>query len=146
MVPDPEEPWQLIWKGRDNYFNHGFYRTGHVYDGHAIGSPLFVPVTGSDGLPAGFDNNRIIMHHGGVGGFLGPQVGWKGMVTRTRSLGTYGAPFPEPVVQWSGYVSLEWQLRSWPLAFRLELAGDKGERVGGGLAIIWQGPRRKAKG
>ena len=49
------------FRGNENYYNHGLYRTGWAYHSRSIGNPLFT--VNDENL--GFLNNRIVGHHVG---------------------------------------------------------------------------------
>ncbi|REL37536.1 hypothetical protein DYD21_07020 [Rhodohalobacter sp. SW132] len=51
------------FRGNENYYNHGLYRTGWVYNSRTIGNALFVPSSDPD---IGVFNNRIVAHHLGI--------------------------------------------------------------------------------
>ncbi len=50
------------YRGNEDYYNHGLYRTGWAYNFRTIGNPLFI--LNEDNL--GIVNNRIVGHHIGV--------------------------------------------------------------------------------
>jgi hypothetical protein len=47
------------YRGNENYYNHGIYRSGWVYNTRTIGNPLFTPSEDNRGVM----NNRIVAHH-----------------------------------------------------------------------------------
>ncbi len=50
------------YRGNENYYNHGIYRSGWVYNYRTIGNPLFIPSEKNMGVL----NNRIVAHHIGL--------------------------------------------------------------------------------
>ncbi len=140
-------PGVLTGRGRDNYFalgigmSDGFYSSGHVYHDKMMGTPLFIPVIGEDGIPKGFDNTRIEMHHIGIGGTIIGRLGWKSLMTWSQSRGTYEKPFEEIISQFSCLYDLNYRFRKLPLRINLGMAADYGERFenryGGTIGINW---------
>jgi len=61
-VPEPEG-LRDSFRGNENYYNHGTYRAGWVYNGNTIGIPLFLP---SSDPNIGVFNNRVVAHHIGA--------------------------------------------------------------------------------
>ncbi len=135
-------------RGRDNYFALGvgvsdwFYSSGHVFHNKMMGTPLFIPVIGEDGLSKGFDNTRIQMHHFGIGGTLVERLTWRSMLTWSRSYGTYEKSYPEPLSEFSCLGECRYQFIDLPLSLNLGVAGDAGERfqkkVGGYVGMSWK--------
>jgi len=79
----------LHGRGLDNYFNHGVYRSGTTYEQMAMVSPLFAPVTLSDGIAMGFENTRFSGFHVGASGFISETLRWKTMLTYSNNFGQY---------------------------------------------------------
>ena len=71
-----------LYRGNQNYYNHGLYRTGWVYNFRTIGNPLFKPVDSNLGII----NNRIIAHHVGFEA-LSRGVTLTGKATYSRNFG-----------------------------------------------------------
>lgn len=139
-------PGVFTGRGLDNYFalgagGGGFYSSGHVFYNKMMGTPLFIPVIGDDGISGGFDNTRIEMHHLGIGGALVERLTWRSLVTWSRSLGKYGKSYPEPLDQVSCLGELHYRLLRLPLDLNLGVAGDIGKRfqkrVGGYTGMSW---------
>jgi hypothetical protein len=134
-------------RGRDNYFALGIdssdrlYSSGHVFYNNMMGTPLFIPVIGADGLSKGFDNTRIEMHHLGISGAITDQLTWKTLLTWSRSHGTYDKDYPVPLTQFSYLAECRYQLSRLPLRFNIGVAGDRGNRfenrVGGYTGMSW---------
>lgn len=141
-------PGVVTGRGRDNYFALGigrsdwFYSSGHVFYNKMMGTPLFIPVIGEDGISKGFDNTRIEMHHLGIGGTIVERLTWRSLLTWSRSHGTYEESYPEPLDQFSWLGECRYGLKRIPLGFNLGVACDAGERfqkrVGGNIGISWK--------
>jgi len=138
-------PGVFTGRGLDNYFALGsgasFYSSGHVFHNRMMGTPIFIPVIGADGISKGFDNTRIEMHHLGLGGTIINRLTWKSLLTWSGSHGKYGKSYPEPLDQFSSLVELHYRFIRLPLSLNLGVAGDTGERlqkrVGGYAGISW---------
>lgn len=75
--------------GWDNYYNNGVYRSGWTYRMQSLGSPLLNPHRGPlDSERYRIINNRVVGHHVGMDGFIGP-VHYRTFLTYTRNYGTY---------------------------------------------------------
>lgn len=70
------------FRGNENYYNHGLYRTGWAYNMRNIANPLFI--VSEENL--GIINNRIIAHHIGVSTTLYGAV-FTGKATFSRNYG-----------------------------------------------------------
>jgi len=118
-------------RGYDSYFNNGYYSSGYVFHNRTIGTPLLMPALNEEGVSVGFRNNRVMMHHLGLGGQVW-GVQWKGLCTWSRNFGSRGYEFPEPREQCSlllqgGY---GWSLRAGSvLQLSLGVAGDFGDML-----------------
>ena len=71
-----------IYRGNQNYYNHGLYRTGWTYHQRTIGNPLFK--VSDENL--GILNNRIVAHHIGLESALG-RMKIHGKATFSRNYG-----------------------------------------------------------
>jgi len=146
LVPSGE-PGVLTGRGRDNYFALGpggfakFYSSGHVYYNKMMGTPLFTPVIGANGISTGFDNTRIEMHHLGIGGTIIDRLTWRTLMTLSRSSGTFEKPYPEKLNQFSYLYELNYQFKTVPLRINCGMAADYGERfqnrLGGTAGMSW---------
>jgi len=128
-----------VMRGRDNYFNHGVYRSGHTYMNYAMGSPLFSPLMFSDGIVTSIENNRLLMHHIGLNGYVFKHFGWKGMMTFTKNRGTYGNVYDTERKQLSALLTLNYVNESFPVDISLSVSGDMGKHYpgrAGGLVKI----------
>lgn len=70
------------YRGNEDYYNHGLYRTGWAYNFRTIGNPLFI--LNEDNL--GIVNNRIVGHHFGFISTMG-SVQLTGKATYSRNYG-----------------------------------------------------------
>jgi hypothetical protein len=84
--PNPDDP-RGGPGGRDDYYNHSIYESGWMLYGRTAGSPLLTPFGRGDGR-IGIANNRVVGHHLGVAGHLGP-LDYRALATYTRNYGTY---------------------------------------------------------
>lgn len=95
--------------GRDNYFNNSQVRDGWSYFGRTIGTPFITPdksnLMPQEGGDSFTNNNRVGVLHLGLGGTLGDSE-WTSKLSFSSNEGTYNNPFPEPVKQFSGLLSL----------------------------------------
>lgn len=73
-----------LYRGNENYYNHGVYRSGWVYHQQTIGNPLFTP----SGSNLGVLNNRIVAHHVGLSGSF-QAVEFTAKATFSRNYGKY---------------------------------------------------------
>ena len=147
LIPT-DVPGVYTGRGRDNYFalaptsSNWFYSSGHVFYNKMMGTPLFIPVIGADGLSKGFDNTRIQMHHLGIGGTVIDGLTWRSLFTWSRSNGTYEKDYPVPLNQFSCLAECSYQLAQLPLSFNLGVAADIGDRfqkrAGGYTGISWK--------
>lgn len=127
-APTPDNPDRLTGRGRDNYFNHSIYPSGFTHYQQMIGSPLFVPVTGADGISSGFASNRMWMHHLGFSGRFGSGFFWKTITTWSRNFGTYGAVYPDPLDEFSFLAECRYEGEKLPFKVKAGIAGDYGSR------------------
>lgn len=129
-------------RGNDNYFNNWIYKSGHVHYNRMMGSPVFIPVIGANGISQGFDNTRILLHHLGFSGWMSDRLSWRSFLTWTRSFGTYDVKFPEPLDQFSFLSECGYNLSNLPIKFNVGIAGDYGERfekrIGGYAGVSWR--------
>lgn len=73
-----------LYRGNENYYNHGIYRSGWVYHRQTIGNPLFTPSDSNLGVL----NNRIVAHHIGLSGSA-RMVEYSAKATFSRNYGKY---------------------------------------------------------
>lgn len=115
-----------VMTGRDNYYNHSVYRTGHSYQGMAMSSPLFSPMINEQGKQS-FLNTRIKMHHLGARGNIQPWLGWMAYLTYSKNFGTFTAPYDPQRNQFSGLVRLSANTPRLPFEITASLAADYGK-------------------
>ena len=77
--------------GRDQYYNHVIY-TGWQHWGYGIGNPLLISPLYNADHSLYFYHNRIKGHHFGLEGRPSACVGWRLLLSYTRSWGTYDTP------------------------------------------------------
>ena len=140
-------PGVFTGRGCDNYFDlgaygGGFYSSGHVFYNKMMGTPLFIPVIGADGISKGFDNTRIEMYHLGIGGSITDRFTWKSLLTISHSLGAYSKSYPVPLDQLSMLGECSYQLMHLPVCLNFGAAADIGDRfqkrIGGYSGISWK--------
>jgi len=131
-------------RGNDNYFNNWIYKSGHVHYNRMMGTPIFIPVIGTDGISAGFDNTRIRLYHIGLSGWGTDRLSWKSLLSWSRGFGTYdpeGIQYPVPRDQFSFLAEFSYHLNRLPLKFSIGVAGDYGDqferRTGGYAGVSW---------
>ncbi len=127
-------------RGRDNYYNHGIYRSGYTYRGYAMCTPVFSPLLFNDeGMVTNISNTRIAMHHIGIMGTLAKIINWDTRLTFTHNLGTYNVPFEPAKNQFSMLLNLGYVKQKLPVDITLSLAADFGalypNRVGAMLRL-----------
>ncbi|MEX0685171.1 MAG: capsule assembly Wzi family protein [Balneolales bacterium] len=89
-VMDPGN-WRDGQKGKENYYNHGFYRSGWTYMGRTLGNPLLLARDNTaDGYQA-IENNRVIAHHVGLEGRLNATTTWRSLLTHSQNHGQWGS-------------------------------------------------------
>lgn len=136
--PTPSNPGRITGRGRDNYFDHYIYRSFTYYN-RMMGTPLFVPRIGADGVADGFASTRMWMHHIGMKGALGSGVYWKTMLTLSRNFGVYNesfpwsadfgqAVYPVPKDEFSFLCELNYRGNKLPFQVNVGIAGDYGDR------------------
>lgn len=109
VIP-PSPDMAYTYRGIDDYFNNGEFRSGWTYYGRPITSPLFFPAGTLNGTfnryminPAvcsedwwmrqAVENNRIVAHHIGIAGMLGLRAPYRLMATLSQNYGTYRVPY-----------------------------------------------------
>lgn len=139
-APTPENPDRITGRGKDNYFDHFIYRSFTYYN-RMMGTPLFVPRIGADGVADGFESTRMWMHHLGAKGALGSGFYWKTMLTLSRNFGTYndsfpwsanfgpsGSSYPVPLDELSYLFEFCYRGSKLPFQINAGIAGDTGSR------------------
>jgi len=120
-----------------------------------IGTPLFVPSIGENGVANRFKSTRMWMHHMGIKGAMGSGIYWKTMFTLSRNFGTYDHAFPadvfdplgvgpynSPLDEFSFLGELHYRGNKLPFQINVGIAGDYGDRfehrMGGYAGISYQ--------
>ena len=150
-APTPGNPGRVTGRGKDNYFDHYIYRSFTYYN-RMMGTPLFIPRIGANGVADGFESTRMWMHHFGLKGALGSGIYWKTLLTFSRNFGTYnnafpwskvfgpsGSSYPVPLDEFSFLGELTYRGDKLPFLLNAGLAGDYGDRLAkriGGYAGI----------
>ena len=116
-----------VMRGNDNYFNHGYYKSGYTYKGFVMASPLFSPLIFKDNIVTGIENTRIAMHHIGLEGSLSEHLRWDGMFTYSHNLGTYDTPYKNPKDQFSSILTFDYNPTKIPVNISISLAADIGQ-------------------
>ena len=128
----PEIPEQI--SGRDNYYNHGIY-TGWQHWGMGIGNPLIIsPIYNNDGIII-FKNNRITSHHLGFMGQPFDELGYRVLMSYTKSWGTYDNPLDDVMKNVNGLVEVTYSPKKLPgasgtLSFGIDGGGLLGRSNG----------------
>lgn len=144
--------WRDGEKGRENYYNHGIYRSGWTYHGRTIGNPLLLPTQNTADGGRGIENNRVTAHHIGVEGTITPTTTWRTLLTLSNNHGRWGSienPLWDENYKYYGGLrqfsflteittALPWQEN---LYLNASVAGDAGElhpnRLGMLLGVSW---------
>jgi hypothetical protein len=138
-APTPERPNRMTGRGMDNYFNHGLYTSGFTHYQRMMGTPLFVPEIGTDGISTGFESTRMWMHHIGLSGVLGRGFSWKSMMTWSRNFGNYSNIYANPLDELSFIAECVYATSKLPFDVKVGAASDYGDRFehryGGYLGI-----------
>jgi hypothetical protein len=134
------------FRGNENYYNHGSYRTGWVYNNSTIGNPLFVP---SSDPNIGVFNNRVVAHHLGLAFSLPKNIELTTKTTFSRNYGkrwdnripedTQKAPLFDPSIdQWSFFAGLDMPLTFQNQKFILmaEAGFDNGKLVEDQIGVL----------
>jgi hypothetical protein len=115
-------------RGRDNYYNHGVYRSGFTYEGYSMASPLFSPLRFEDDIVTAIENNRIVMHHLALKGCVFKYMNWMGMFTYTHNLGAYSInEYKNPKDQFSSILTFDYKHPKFPIDLSLSVAADLGQ-------------------
>lgn len=120
----------------DNYYNHGYYRSGFTYHHRMMGSPLFSPLKESDGITTGIRSNRFYAHHLGLMGNLAEFIKWKGLFTFLHHIGTYSQTYENPHNQLSVLVQLDYSHPGFPVDLGISGAADAGNQTANNIGIM----------
>ena len=134
------------FRGNENYYNHGTYRTGWVYNHSTIGNSLFVP---SSDPNIGVFNNRIVAHHLGLAFTLPKNIELTTKTTFSRNYGkrwdnripedTEKAPLFDPSIgQWSFFAGLDmpFTFQNQTFSMMAEAGFDNGELIGNQVGVL----------
>lgn len=135
-----------LFRGNENYYNHGSYRSGWVYNNFTIGNPLFVP---SSDPNIGVFNNRVVAHHLGVSFSLPNNISLTTKGTFSRNYGkrwdnripedTEKAPLFDPSIdQWSlsAEVEIPFTFQNQIFSMMVEAGFDNGELIGNQVGLL----------
>lgn len=125
----PQRDGTSSGRGRDNYFNHGVYRSGVSYEQIGMVSPFFSPVIIRDDVSMGFENTRFSGFHAGSNGYLSESWSWKAMISYIHHFGQYDKngedSFQPTKKQLSTLLNISWNLNKKPLSAGISLAADR---------------------
>ena len=113
----------------DSYFNHGVYRSGFTYHQRVMSSPLFYPVSVSNGIAGRLRSNMFYAHHLGVKGSLPRHISWKGFLTYVHHFGLFFTPYESSQKQVSGLLELWYNNPDFIFNFGLMVAADAGSEL-----------------
>lgn len=134
----PDENGVLQGHGRDDYYNHGIYRSGATYNQVAMVSPLFAPVIIEDGISKGFESTRFIGFHIGADGSLAADWKWKGLLTYSNNFGKHdgqgGSTYAPSRKQGSVMGELSWSPGRKKYRISTSLAADHGSLYDNGIS------------
>ncbi len=134
--PTHNDPDGNIIGGNDNYFNHGIYRSGWTNHGFTLGtpfitSPVFNRMPALSGLTAyRLHNNRVLVHHLGLEGYLLPTTRYRALISYSKNHGRHPAPFDPPLEQLSVMLEASHVITQHGLTVMLTLAADAGRMYG----------------
>lgn len=127
--------------GGDNYYNHVDY-VSLSYHGFTTGNPLFTSPIYNKGESLTIFNSRLSAFHGGVSGYITPELKYRALMTYSRSWGTDRIPSKSIRNQFSSMLEAIYKndknnLRGW--AFTAALGYDRsrmiGDNIGGQIKI-----------
>ncbi|HYQ57489.1 MAG TPA: capsule assembly Wzi family protein, partial [Draconibacterium sp.] len=117
-------------RGRDDYYNHGVYRSGATYHQMAMVSPLFAPVIVEEDISKGFESTRYTGFHLGADGFFLENWGWKGLLTYTNNFGKHDGNYESTLdpsrKQGSALGELYWHPQQKKFSIAASIAADHG--------------------
>ena len=130
----PQLPEQV--SGRDQYYNHGIY-TGWQTWGMGIGNPMLIsPIYNLDHTLY-FYHNRLKTHHLGLEGQPASLVGYRLLLSYTRSWGTYDTPTPKVLKNFNTLIETTFtpsKLPGW--SGKLSFATDGGNLIGRSFGVM----------
>ncbi|WP_439555904.1 capsule assembly Wzi family protein, partial [Dyadobacter sp.] len=129
-------------RGKDDYFNNAQVRDGWSYYGRGMGTP-FISAQTENSWPRYADfftnNNRVWVSHVGLKGRISQTI-WLTKLSYSSNQGTYDAPFPGKIYQFSGIVGIEQPVTLFGgSTVKASISVDRGElfdnSIGGMLSI-----------
>ena len=75
--------------GQDNYYNHSVYVTGWSHFGRSVGTPFFTTSSFRTDNQSFFDNNRVVVYHLGIGGYLSSDLSYTFKISASNNYGLY---------------------------------------------------------
>ncbi len=75
--------------GQDNYYNHSVYLTGWSYHQRSVGTPFFTSSKGRATNNFYFENNRVVVHHIGIGGSYNSNFRYSLKISTSNNYGNY---------------------------------------------------------
>jgi hypothetical protein len=127
----------VVLGGKDNYFNHGHYRSGWTYHGYTIGTPMITSPVLEKPAMFGIANNRVIAHHLGVEGQMTGNISYRSFLTLSRNFGTYDWPFARRRDQLSWMLEVNSPLNFYNLEYGIAFAVDSGEMYGNNYGLLF---------
>lgn len=130
----PEIPEQV--SGRDQYYNHGIY-TGWQTWGMGIGNPMLISPVYNLNHALYFYHNRIKTHHLGLEGRPSSLIGYRLLLSYTRSWGTYDCPTSKVLNNFNTLIETTFtpkKLSGW--SGKLSLATDGGNLLGRSFGVM----------
>ncbi len=115
-------------RGRDNYFNHGYYKSGFTYEGFTMSSPVFSPLRYNEkGIVTGISNTRLSMHHLAARGQVSRSIKWDGRITLTHNQGTYDVPYSPSIWMLYSQLAFSYSTPSFPVELSVSVGADAGK-------------------
>lgn len=149
LVPQPDGT--ASGRGRDNYFNHGVYRSGVTYRQFGMVSPFWGPLKIENDISMGFESTRLSGFHVGGLGTISETITWKAMLSYIEHFGNYDANGNDSYLparkQLATLLNISWNPVRKPFMAGITLAGDKGSlfdngkthsRLGVEFNLTWQ--------
>ncbi|MDE7452644.1 MAG: capsule assembly Wzi family protein [Paramuribaculum sp.] len=122
--------------GRDQYYNHSIY-TGWQNWGMGIGNPMLISPIYNRDHNLYFYHNRVKTHHLGLEGQPIPLVGYRLLLSYTRSWGTYDTPTPKVLKNFNTLIGTTFtpqKLSGWSGKF--SIATDGGSLLGPSFGVM----------
>lgn len=122
--------------GKDHYYGHAYYG-GWQHWGMGLGNPLIISPVYNSPHSIGFQSSRIIGHHLGFEGKPLSRLGYRVLMSHTRSWGTYSVPYREVKANFSAMLELSYALKHIK-GFTVSVAGalDTGSLIGKSAGVM----------